>query len=92
MLKKNIIRRKRKNSIKFPDTTHPALVKVYAGRNIGSVEELDYSLANLLSFNLLGNIEKAARLLSEVLEQQKRIVIVADYDADGATACALAIR
>ncbi|MBT7952066.1 MAG: single-stranded-DNA-specific exonuclease RecJ [Gammaproteobacteria bacterium] len=92
MLKKNIIRRKQKNTIKFPDTTHPALMKVYAGRNIGSVEELDYSLKNLLPFNLLGNIEKAARLLSEVLEQKKRIVIVADYDADGATACALAIR
>ena len=71
MLKKNIIRRKQKNTIKFPDTTHPALMKVYAGRNIGSVEELDYSLKNLLPFNLLGNIEKATRLLSEVLEQQK---------------------
>lgn len=92
MLRKKIIRRKQKNTINFPDTTHPALVNVYAGRKIGSLEELDYSLKNLLSFRLLGSVEKAARLLASILKQQKRVVIVADYDADGATACALAIR
>jgi len=92
MLGKKIIRRKRNNSLTHPDSTHPALQKVYASRNINSLEELDYRLENLLSFTLLDNIEEAAKLLSSTLMQQKRIVVVADYDADGATACALAIR
>ena len=56
------------------------------------MDDLDYSLSNLLPFSLLGNIESATTLLKSMIEQGKRIVIVADYDADGATACALAMR
>ena len=53
---------------------------------------MDYSLDNLLPFNTLKNIEAAAGLLADAIRRDKRILIVADYDADGATACALALR
>ena len=92
MLKKNIVRRTPQETESFARDLHPVLQRVYAGRAVSSAKEIDYSLSNLLSFRLLSNIDQAASLLQTALEQQKRIVIVADYDADGATACALAIR
>ncbi len=92
MIRKKIIRREQKSSISLSEGVHPVLLRVYKGRNISSASELDYSLKNLLPYNLLNNIEQAATLLESMLEQQKRILIVADYDADGATACALAMR
>lgn len=92
MLKRTIIRRKLNDSRVLPAAIHPVLSRVYAGRDISSAEEIDYSLHKLLPFSLLRNIESAANLLESVLRQQKRIIIVADYDADGATACALAVR
>ncbi|MBL1141247.1 MAG: single-stranded-DNA-specific exonuclease RecJ [Proteobacteria bacterium] len=71
---------------------HPVLKRIYAARNIQSVDELDYSLASLLPFNTLSNIDKAVSLLQESLKKQNRILIVADFDADGATSCALMMR
>ena len=76
----------------FPDDLDPILRRIYSSRKIKSVDELDYSLKNLLSFSLLKNADKAAALLADLLAQDKKILVVADYDADGATACALAIR
>ena len=92
MIKKTIIRRPQLNSPDIDTDLHPVLNRVYQARGISSPEQLDYSLAKLLPFNSLSNIERATELLMLALEQQKRIVIVADYDADGATACALGIR
>lgn len=92
MITKTIIRRKPDLTSNLPVTIHPVLRRVYAGRNVKHADELDYSLKNLLPFSLLSNIDQAATLLKSVIEEQKRIVIVADYDADGATACALAVR
>jgi single-stranded-DNA-specific exonuclease len=92
LIKKTIIRRQRETSGSLPDNIHPVLKRVYSGRGVTSIDDLDYSLSNLLPFTSLKNIDSAATLLTSALEQQKRIVIVADYDADGATACALAIR
>lgn len=76
----------------LPDSMHPVLQRVYAARNIQSINDLDYSLASLLPFNSLKNIDNAVLLLKEALEEKNRILIVADFDADGATSCALAIR
>ena len=92
MIKKTIIRRPQLNSPDIDNDLHPVLNRVYQARGVSSPEQLDYSLAKLLPFNSLSNIERATELLMLALEQQKRIVIVADYDADGATACALGIR
>ena len=71
---------------------HPVLARVYAGRKIRSASELEYELAGLLSPNDLLGIDAAARLLADAIAQGKRLLIVADYDADGATACAVGMR
>ena len=87
-----IKRRKNDNENSFPEEFHPVLKRVLSARNITSVEQLDYSLSNLLPFATLGGIEAAAGLLADCMEADGRLLIVADYDADGATACALAVR
>ena len=71
---------------------HPVLKRLYAGRNISSALELDYSLGSLIPYEQLGNVESAAELLANKILQKKRLLIVADYDVDGATACALGLR
>ena len=87
-----IIHRVALSDCDLPDDTHPVLRRIYAARNISSHRQLDYSLDNLLPFNTLKNIDAAAGLLVDALRDDKRILVVADYDADGATACALALR
>ena len=71
---------------------HPVLAKVYAGRRIRSAGELAYAPAQLLAPQLMKGIERAAELLAAALRDGKRVLIVADYDADGATACAVGLR
>jgi single-stranded-DNA-specific exonuclease len=71
---------------------HPVLAKVYAGRRIRSAAELQYDPAALLAPELLKGIEAGARLLADAIRTEKRLLIVADYDADGATACAVGMR
>ncbi len=71
---------------------HPVLARVYASRAVRSGTELDGSLARLLPFEGLYDIDRAVDLLVEALEGQWRILIVGDFDADGATSSALAVR
>lgn len=71
---------------------HPVLRRIYAGRLVQSIDELDRSLGKLPSFNQMKGIQEAVSLLVEAIEQQWRILVVADYDADGATSCAVALR
>jgi single-stranded-DNA-specific exonuclease len=71
---------------------HPVLRRIYAARNVTRISELDTSLAALLPYQSLLGIDAAASLLFEMIKHRKRILILADYDADGATGCALAIR
>jgi single-stranded-DNA-specific exonuclease len=70
----------------------PVLARVYAARGIVDARELDHSLAALPDFGQLANIDAAAARLADAIERQQRILVVADYDADGATGCAVAIR
>jgi len=70
---------------------HPLLAKIYAGRSIRSAAELAYSPGGLLAPTLMG-IEQAAALLADAIQAGKRLLIIADYDADGATACAVGMR
>jgi len=92
IMDKIIKRRPQPNNITLPDTLHPVIQRVLAARNVNDVSELDYGLQNLLPYQSLLNIEKAVNLLYEALTKQSRILIVADFDADGATSCATAIR
>ena len=65
------------------------LARVYAARGIESVSELEHGLDALPSFASLANIDAAVDRLSYAIATRESIVIVADYDADGATACAV---
>jgi single-stranded-DNA-specific exonuclease len=71
---------------------HPLLARLYAARGITAAEQLDDSLARLLPPQGLRGTEEAAALLADAIERGARIVVVADYDCDGATACAVALR
>ena len=71
---------------------HPLLAKIYAARRIASATELTYRPGALLSPTLLKGIEQAALLLADAIQAGKRLLIIADYDADGATACAVGVR
>ena len=71
---------------------HPLLARLYAARGVTGTDEIDDSLAKLLPPAGLLGIEAAATLLADAIAQGKRLCVVADYDCDGATACALAMR
>jgi len=71
---------------------HPLLARIYAARRIRSSAELRYEVSALLPPSLLKGVEQAARLLADAIQSGKRLLIVADYDADGATACAVGMR
>ena len=69
----------------------PVLARVLAARGIKEADELDDTLSNLIPYDNLKNCRKAAQLLADAIDNQEKILIVADYDADCATAAAIAI-
>lgn len=68
------------------------LANVLVHRGLSKADELEYSIKNLLSFKSLKDIEKAASLLGEHIRKQSNILVVGDFDADGATSTALMLR
>ncbi|MDO9402316.1 MAG: single-stranded-DNA-specific exonuclease RecJ [Polaromonas sp.] len=71
---------------------HPLLAQLYAARGVVSADELDDGLARLLPPASMKGTLEAAVLLADAIRAQKKICVVADYDCDGATACAVALR
>jgi single-stranded-DNA-specific exonuclease len=71
---------------------HPLLQRIYTARKIQSKNELDRELDNLHSYHQLLGIDKAVSILADGIQHNKSILIVGDFDADGATSTALAIR
>jgi single-stranded-DNA-specific exonuclease len=71
---------------------HPLLAQLYAARGVRSPDELDDGLARLLPPASMKGCAEAAALLADAIAAQKKICVVADYDCDGATACAVALR
>ncbi|MGA0571832.1 single-stranded-DNA-specific exonuclease RecJ [Variovorax sp. VNK109] len=71
---------------------HPLLARLFAARGITSQKDLDDNLARLLPPPALLGTQAAATLLADAITADKSLCIVADYDCDGATACAVAIR
>ena len=71
---------------------HPLLARLFAARGVQSKDELDDGLARLLPPTSLQGSAQAAVLLADAIAQDKKLCIVADYDCDGATACAVAVR
>jgi single-stranded-DNA-specific exonuclease len=71
---------------------HPLLARLYAARGVLAMEELDDGLARLLPPSGMKGLAQAAVLLADAIAAGKKLCIVADYDCDGATACAVAVR
>ncbi len=69
----------------------PLLTRLYAARGVQSAAELDKALARLIPYQQLAGIDAAVALLVEALEQRQRILIVGDFDADGATASCVGV-
>jgi single-stranded-DNA-specific exonuclease len=70
----------------------PLLARIYAARGVRSVGEIDHELARLPHWSGLKGIDRAAKRLADAITRGERLLIVADYDADGATACAVGMR
>ena len=71
---------------------HPLLAQLYAARGVQGMQELDDGLAHLLPPSDMLGLSAAAQLLANAMGENKKLCIVADYDCDGATACAVAVR
>ena len=69
----------------------PLLARLFAARGVSHSNQTNHSLQHLHHFGSLKNIEQAANRLSHALKNKQHIVVVGDYDADGATATALAV-
>lgn len=71
---------------------HPILQKVFSHRKISSPDEIEYSLGKLIGFNQLKGIEQAVELVVDAIQNKQKILIVGDFDADGATSTAVCLR
>ncbi|CAI8836222.1 single-stranded-DNA-specific exonuclease RecJ [Methylocaldum szegediense] len=92
-VKKKIIPRA-SDRLAAPELSHlpPLLQRIYTARRLTAIDELDRSLARLPSPWLLSGMEAMADQLAEAIRKNQRILVIADYDTDGATACAVAVR
>lgn len=89
MLEAVIKRREVNSNIKLSDTIHPLLQRVYIARGIMSDEQLNHSTHALLNYQQLTGIDSATELLYQTANNEQHILIVGDFDTDGATSTAL---
>lgn len=71
---------------------HPVLARIFAARGISDPAELSTGLSGLIPPGHLLNIDRAASFLADAIADSRKITVIADYDCDGATACAVALR
>ncbi|GAA5235482.1 single-stranded-DNA-specific exonuclease RecJ [Verticiella sediminum] len=71
---------------------HPLLARLWAARGVADASTLQADWRAMLPPNQLTQCEQAASLLADAIERRARMLVVADYDCDGATACAVAVR
>ena len=89
----SIVRRDGQISDALKDSDlHPMLKKIYANSDVTTLNQVVYSLKDLIDYSLLKDITVASQIIAEAIIQQKRVLIVGDFDADGATSCAVMIR
>ncbi|AJR09865.1 single-stranded-DNA-specific exonuclease RecJ [Photobacterium gaetbulicola] len=86
-----IKRRPEADTSQFTDVTPPLLQRIYAARGITSEAQLERGVRGLLGYNQLYGIAPAVALLKQALAEQRRIIVVGDFDADGATSSALSV-
>lgn len=70
----------------------PVLARIFAARGIENPDQLDTTFSRMASFEQLKNIKQITALLADAIAEQKCLLVIADYDTDGATACAVAVR
>ncbi|QLK44880.1 single-stranded-DNA-specific exonuclease RecJ [Vibrio owensii] len=75
----------------LPDSIPAILKRIYINRGITDVAQLETSARGLHSYQQLGGIDKAVELLFQAIDAKKRIIVVGDFDADGATSSALSV-
>ena len=92
MKARRIERRAAGGEANLPAGLHPLLKRLYAARGIESQADLDLALASLIDYRILSGMDRAVELLAEHIEAQRRILVVGDFDADGATSSALLVR
>ena len=92
-MKKDIIRRDVSEDLlsEFPEDMPPILQRIYLSRGVTTQQDLNHTLPNLMNFKSMKGIDAAISLLVDALERQQRILIVGDFDADGATSSALMV-
>ncbi|WP_100622887.1 single-stranded-DNA-specific exonuclease RecJ [Candidatus Coxiella mudrowiae] len=88
---KKIVRREVSKLTEGLEHPNPVLRRIYQARNINSPDELSRELKNLLPYSLLSGIDKATKRLIQALKEQQHIMIIGDFDADGATSTALTV-
>lgn len=76
----------------WPDAVHPVLRRVYAARGVTDIAQVRHRLGTLLPPGLLGGLDRAVELLVEAITDDLRICVIGDFDADGATGTAVAVR
>ncbi|MFT6253760.1 MAG: single-stranded-DNA-specific exonuclease [Granulosicoccus sp.] len=86
-----VISRRETSSHQLTNTLHPLLQRIFSARGVTDDSELDYQFKHLLPPTLLKGLPDAVTLLSHAVRKQQKILIVGDFDADGATSCALSI-
>ncbi|NOR42053.1 MAG: single-stranded-DNA-specific exonuclease RecJ [Gammaproteobacteria bacterium] len=70
----------------------PLLKKIYANRGVTQLKQVSYNLSDLTDYSLLKGIGIASDIVSQAIIEQQRILVVGDFDADGATSCAVMLR
>lgn len=86
-----ISRRTQKDCQHLPDSLHPRLKQIYADRGVHNAEQLNRSAKSLLHYDQLQGISKAVGLLATAIVENRKVMIIGDFDADGATSTALSM-
>ena len=91
-MQKKIVRRDTPTGLAELANFHPLLQRVYAARDVASPDEMGRELSDLLPFSSLKGIDQAVARIISAIRQNERILIVGDFDADGATSTAVAVK
>ena len=76
----------------WPDAVHPVLRRVYAARGVTDIAQVSHRLGGLLPPTRLGGLDRAVALLLEAIARDLHICVIGDFDCDGATGTAVAVR